>query len=111
MQLTNMLGDKIKNSPLYLEYFDLKQKLYQDTAKKSRVYEFKKKQIEIEVRKTSGEAVSDEEEASLNDLYTELMVDTVCAGYMEKERALIRLLSSVFNTIEQKAPIDLEYMV
>lgn len=109
-QMSVTLAEKMQASSAYQNYMYYKEKLQQDKNLKDRIMNFKKRQIEIELRKAQNVPVSMQEEYDLSDLYSEIMLDDIGAGYIENEKSVIQLLSNVFAIIGSNVKVDMDYM-
>lgn len=109
-QMSMTLSEKMQSSSAYQNYLYYKEKLQQNETLKNKIMDFKKKQIDIEIRKTKNAPVSMQEEYDLSDMYSEIMLNDVGAGFIENERSVIQLLSNVFAIIGNNVKVDMDYM-
>lgn len=109
-QMSMTLAEKMQASSAYQNYLYYKEKLQQNETLKNKIMDFKKKQIDIEVRKTQNTPVSMQEEYDLSDMYSEIMLNDIGAGFIENERSVIQLLSNVFAIIGNNVKVDMDYM-
>lgn len=81
----NQLGRSIKESKEYLEYKELKTKLFVNPELKKQVEEFEKIRYEEQLLAMQGEKQSDEKMKKLQELYTILVQNPDVKDFFDKE--------------------------
>ncbi len=81
----NGLARAIKESKEYLEYKEIKMKLYSNPTLKKQVEEFEKIRYEEQVLALQGEAQSEEKMKKLQELYTILVQNPEVKDFFDKE--------------------------
>ena len=81
----NGLARAIKESREYLEYKEIKSKLYANPTLKSQVEEFEKIRYEEQVLALQGEAQSEEKMKKLQELYAILVQNPEVKDFFDKE--------------------------
>ena len=93
------LAKEIKESTEYLQYKEIKEKVYADEKLKSKIKEFDKKQYETQLLSLQGEQPSDEKMKELQDLYAELMNKEDAKKYFDCEVRFNVMLADVNKII------------
>lgn len=81
----NNLAKSIKESKEYLEYKEIKNKLFVDPVLKDQVEEFEKIRYEEQLLAMQGEKQSEEKMAKLKELYEILVKNPDVKDYFDKE--------------------------
>ena len=95
----NNLAAAIRKSKEYLEYKEIKQKVYQDEILKGQVEEFEKIRYEEQLLALQGEKQSDEKMAKLQELYTILVQNPDVKDFFDKEVRFNLLMADVNRII------------
>ena len=95
----NNLAAAIRKSKEYLEYKEIKQKVYQDEILKGQVEEFEKIRYEEQLLALQGEKQSDEKMAKLQELYTILVQNPDVKEFFDKEVRFNLLMADVNRII------------
>ena len=82
---TYELAKELKGSQEYLQYKEIKEKVYADEKLKNKIKDFDKKRYETQVLSLQGEQPSEEKMKELQELYTELMQNEDAKKYMDLE--------------------------
>lgn len=95
----NNLAAAIRQSKEYLEYKDIKQKVYSDIVLKEQVEEFEKIRYEEQLLALQGEKQSDEKMQKLQELYNILVKNPDVKDFFDKEVRFNLLIADVNRII------------
>lgn len=95
----NNLAASIRQSKEYLEYKEIKAKVYSDLELKSQVEEFEKIRYEEQLLALQGEAQSEEKMKKLQELYTILVQKPEVKDFFDKEVRFNLLIADVNRII------------
>lgn len=95
----NNLAAAIRQSKEYLEYKEVKQKVYSDIVLKEQVEEFEKIRYEEQLLALQGEKQSDEKMQKLQELYTILVKNPDVKDFFDKEVRFNLLIADVNRII------------
>ncbi len=108
--LTKSLINAICSSEEYLDYQNAKKLIDSDFDLKSKINSFKAQQINMQIRLSQGDYVSNEEKQNLRDLYTQLIVDDNVDTYLRCEKSIFKTVTSIYDEIVDSIDIDLDFM-
>lgn len=109
-QLAGALGDYVSKMECYRNYLYYKDRLHTQEDWKRRLMQFKRKQFDLETRKAQGIPIEAAEENSLSDDYFDLMLNLDCAGYINSEREVLKVLTEVYDVIGKQVQIDVSFL-
>ena len=95
----NNLAASIRQSKEYLEYKEIKAKVYSDLELKNQVEEFEKIRYEEQLLALQGEAQSEEKMKKLQELYTILVQKPEVKDFFDKEVRFNLLIADVNKII------------
>ena len=95
----NNLAAAIRQSKEYLEYKEIKQKVYSDIVLKEQVEEFEKIRYEEQLLALQGEKQSDEKMQKLQELYNILVKNPDVKDFFDKEVRFNLLIADVNRII------------
>jgi cell fate (sporulation/competence/biofilm development) regulator YlbF (YheA/YmcA/DUF963 family) len=95
----HQLAKALKDSSEYKEYIRLKQLIDADAEKKELVDEFRKKQIELQVKKTTGQDIDDGDMERLHFLYNMASADDDVKAMIQAEQRLGQILGDIYKII------------
>lgn len=95
----NNLAASIRQSKEYLEYKEIKAKVYSDLELKNQVEEFEKIRYEEQLLALQGEAQSEEKMKKLQELYTILVQKPEVKDFFDKEVRFNLLIADVNRII------------
>jgi len=99
MDNANILANSIRESKEYLEYKEIKAKIFSDADLKKLVEEFEKIRYEEQLLELQGEKQSVEKMQKLQELYNVLVQDNDVKDFFEKEVKFNLLIADVNKTI------------
>lgn len=108
--LTENLGQEILKSKIYLDYVHYKDKLEKDIETFKNVKEFKRKQFNIGLRKAEGINVPLEEEKEFEHERFNLYSNKDVEGFLNSEKLIIDMLSSIYEKLGEMVKVDLDYI-
>ena len=95
----NNLAAAIRQAKEYLEYKEIKQKVYSDIVLKEQVEEFEKIRYEEQLLALQGEKQSDEKMQKLQELYNILVKNPDVKDFFDKEVRFNLLIADVNRII------------
>jgi cell fate (sporulation/competence/biofilm development) regulator YlbF (YheA/YmcA/DUF963 family) len=102
----HQLARSLKDSDEYKEYKQLKQRVEADTEKKELVDEFRKKQLELQLKKTTGQDIDDGDMERLHYLFNMASADDDVKAMIQAEQRLGQLLSDIYKIIGDALKLD-----
>lgn len=106
----NELADALKNSREFLDFKEAKEMVEKDQKTKEMVFEFKKKQFELQTEQFSGKEPDKEKVANLHNLYNILIANKDISRYFETEYRFSQMISDVYKTLGDAVEMDLDFL-
>ena len=97
----NKLASELKNSPEYLEYKELKEKLEQKLDIKEKMAQFEKARYDAQLEAIKGEEQKKEKMEEAQKIYGELIQDEFARNYFDAEFKFNVLLADVNKIIAE----------
>ncbi len=109
-RITKDLINSIHTSEEYLKYKKYKKIIDDNIELKNKINDFKKMQVQTEVKLTQGIFVSDDEKKELQNLYTELTLNENIDIYLQCEKILFKTIESIYDEIVNSIDISLDFI-
>lgn len=93
------LAQAIKASEEYKQYDEAKQKLKENAELEKMVKDFQSKQFELQAKQMTGEQLTSEDMANVQQLYAILLKDPLAAKYVETEMRFSIMMKDVYEII------------
>lgn len=100
------LAKMIKESPQYVEYMRVKEKVGQNPELTEMVNDFQGKQFELQKLQMSGQELGPEMMQQVQNLYGILMKDPVAAEYIQAEVQFSLMVNDVYQIIAEAVKTD-----
>lgn len=104
------LADALKTSKEFTDFKAAKELIEKDEKTKEMVYDFKKKQFELQAEQFSGKEPDKVKVANLHNLYNILIANADISRYFEAEYRFSQMISDVYKVIGEAVEIDLDFM-
>ena len=106
-EATNQLCEAIRQSPEYLEYSRYKAEIDADTGISALVKEYKRLQVNVQMRMLSGQGMDDDDGRRFQQLSALLFADQRTSGYLLAEMRLQQMMAGIFEKITRAAGMDM----
>lgn len=106
-EATNQLCEAIRQSPEYLEYSRYKAEIDADTGISALVKEYKRLQVNVQMRMLAGQGMDDDDGRRFQQLSALLFADQRTSGYLLAEMRLQQLMAGIFEKITRAAGMDM----
>jgi cell fate (sporulation/competence/biofilm development) regulator YlbF (YheA/YmcA/DUF963 family) len=104
------LANALKNSAEFNDFKSAKETIEKDAKTKEMVYDFKKKQFELQTEHFSGKEPDKEKVATLHNLYNILVANSEISKYFEAEYRFSQMISDVYKIIGESVEMDFDFM-
>lgn len=104
------LANALKESKEFNDFRNAKELVEKDVKTKEIVYDFKKKQFELQAEHFSGKEPDSEKVANLHNLYNILIANTEISKYFETEFRFSQMISDVYKIIGDSVEMDFDFM-
>lgn len=104
------LANALKNSNEFTEFKAAKEIVEKDEKTKEMLYDFKKKQFELQTEHMSGKEPAQEKIVNLRNLYNILIADANISKYFEAEFKFSQMISDVYKIIGEAVEMDFDFM-
>lgn len=104
------LANDLKTSKEFTDFKVAKELVEKDPKTKEMVYDFKKKQFELQAEHFSGKEPDKEKVANLHNLYNILIANSEISRYFEAEYRFSQMISDVYKIIGDAVEMDLDFM-
>lgn len=104
------LANELKESKEFNDFKAAKELVEKDPKTKEMVYDFKKKQFELQAEHFSGKEPDGEKVANLHNLYNILIANSEISKYFEAEYRFSQMISDVYKIIGDSVEMDLDFM-
>jgi cell fate (sporulation/competence/biofilm development) regulator YlbF (YheA/YmcA/DUF963 family) len=105
--LAHKLARSLSESPEYLEYKKVKEKVKQDPQAKQMLTDLRSKQLEIQMLKLSGKPI-DENTKNIEKLYSIISNHSLLKEYLEAVERFSVLFSDIQNIIIKGVDLDID---
>lgn len=102
------LAGALKDSKEFLDFKAAKELVDKDEKTKEMVYDFKKKQFELQADHFAGREPDKEKVANLHNLYNILITNADISKYFEAEYRFSQMISDVYKIIGDSVDIDFD---
>lgn len=106
-EATNQLCDAIRQSPEYMEFARLKADVDADSGISALVKEYKRLQVNVQMRMLAGQGMDDDEGRRFQQLGALLFADQRTAGFLLAEMRLQKMMAEVFEKITRAAGMEM----
>lgn len=104
------LANSLKNSKEFSDFKVAKELIEKDPKTKEMVYDFKKKQFELQAEHFSGKEPNKEKVANLHNLYNILIANSDISSYFEAEYRFSQMISDVYKIVGESVEMDFDFM-
>lgn len=104
------LANSLKTSKEFNDFKEAKAEIEKDAKTKEMVYDFKKKQFELQTEQFTGKEPDKEKVANLHNLYNILIVNPQISKYFEAEYRFSQMISDVYKIIGESVEMDFDFM-
>ena len=104
------LGNALKTSKEFIDFKAAKEAVEKDPKTKEMVYDFKKKQFELQTEQFSGKEVDKEKVANLHNLYNIMIANSDISDYFEAEYRFSQMISDVYKIIGESVDLGFDFM-
>lgn len=109
LNLADEITISIKNSELYQNYLNSKDKINKDSELKKRIKDFREKSMSFQSKLMQNQEVSFEEEKYISSLYFGLIVNEDVKTYFKNEELLLNLMANIYNKLGNECRLDLDF--
>lgn len=109
LALTREIAFSIKESNIYKDYLEARQKVDNNPDLKKKIVDFKQKHVEFQSKRSKNEDVSFDEEKYVSRLYFDLMLNDEAKKYFDNEEVLLHLMGSIYKTLDEECRIDVDF--
>lgn len=103
------LANSLKVSTEFVDFKNAKEAIEKDPKTKEMVYDFKKKQFELQAEHFSGKEPDKAKVANLHNLYNILTANEEISKYFEAEFRFSQMISDVYKIIGESVEIDFDF--
>ncbi len=107
---TNELVDKIKKSPVYIEYLNYKMLLDNKESLRRAVDDYRRKSFEIQAAHRYGYYNAYENLVRLKEEYEDVLGDPIVNAYLNAEINLSKMINTIFHTIAEGIDFDVDFL-
>ena len=104
------LANVLKTSKEFTDFKAAKEIVEKDEKTKEMVYDFKKKQFELQTEHFSGKEPDKEKVANLHNLYNILIANPEISRYFETEYIFSQMISDVYKIVGESVEMDFDFM-
>ena len=106
-EATNQLCEAIRQSPEYLEYSRYKAEIDADSGISALVKEYKRLQVNVQMRMLSGQGMDDDDGRRFQQLGALLFADQRTSAYLLSEMRLQQMMGKVFEKLTRAAGMEM----
>lgn len=104
------LASALSSSKEFTDFKRAKELIEKDEKTKEMVYDFKKKQFEMQTEHFAGKEPDKEKIANLHNLYNILVANPDISAYFETEYRFSQMISDVYKIIGDAVEMDFDFM-
>lgn len=104
------LARALKESKEFNDFKAAKENIEKDPKTKEMVYDFKKKQFELQTEHLSGKEPDKEKVANLHNLYNILVTNSDISKYFEAEYRFSQMISDVYKIIGEAVEMNFDFI-